>query len=211
MRPGSRCTCHAQRSLSRCGGRLPEGAHGSCERQLQLLASRGRRTVRLSAPPRGHLPQVIRPEVRRRPSSRLSRPVDLGGRRQRCAGSARVDRTGRRAGAGAYRSRDHTVPRRRDDGVHRRDDGAAQGRHVASGRHVCRVDEWRGSRVRRRDSRQGPPWRAALVRCFTLDACGRNVDGVCRTSQRPASGAVRPRRNSTRLRFSRPRSARRSA
>ena len=44
---------------------------------------------------------------------------------------------------------------------------------------------------RRRDTGEGPPRRAALVRRFTADACGRDVDSVRRTPQRPASRALR--------------------
>ena len=93
------------------------------------------------------LADVLAPRHRRR--------VDLGRRRRFRTAAAGRHQLGRRSGSGRYGSRHRAVARRCDDGVHRRNHGASQGRDVAAERHLRGVDERRRPRVRRRDSRQG--------------------------------------------------------
>ena len=83
VRPGPRRADHAQRPVSRHGGRLPQGAHRPGQRQPSLHAARDRRTARLRQASGGHLPPVTGREVRRRAAARRGRSVDLDRRRQR--------------------------------------------------------------------------------------------------------------------------------
>ena len=179
MRPGPCRADHAQRPVPRDGDRVPQGAHGPGERQLQLHATRDRTNCSTTSS-RGPSSTTAR-WARSSPTCcrRQRRSARLGGRRQR-APSCRARCTLEDALAqGDTGSAHHRVAGRRDDVLHGRHHGQAQGRVVAAERYL-RVVDGRApttSRPHEIHDRVRAGGRA-LVRGVAADARRRDVDRV---------------------------------